>query len=83
MAHHRLHDDMDVIRHHTPGKQPVPIVIELQQRVLNDLGRARISQNATAQMLIEQVARVRLVSDSLYNVLRQAIGEPKVDCIDA
>jgi hypothetical protein len=46
---------MYVIRHHTPGVQPVLLGIEMKQRILNDLSQPAIAQPAIPMSGIQKV----------------------------
>ena len=49
----KLHDQVNVVRHHNKAVQIVTFTIKIQQRIGNDTGEFRASENALAVTLIE------------------------------
>ena len=43
MPLHLLNENVDMGRHDAPRKQPIALTIEMQHRVLNNLGENRIA----------------------------------------
>jgi len=54
--------DMDVIGHEAPCQQPIPIIVEMEERVLNQRSNLPTSQPTCAQPAVE------LIVDSLNGI---------------
>ena len=60
-----MHQHMDMIRHHTPGKQFIALVVKMQHGVLGDLGNSWITQmtfpNSTIKIFLQLCALLPIV----------------------
>lgn len=48
-------EGMDVIRHHTPGMQDIPLTVEMKQCVLYGPGQSVIAKKTAAVTAIEKI----------------------------
>ena len=53
MSRKNAHDNVHVIGHHAPGEKPVPLIVEVSQRVGHDIRNSRVLKVARSRAVIQ------------------------------